>query len=188
MQDRELYRPWLFCTACGMCSNAQPLDAHAHIELELHPSQGAHAQSRAAMSTFAKNTLPMAALLTVLTSSQGLLTTASKTNGAYSYNFATVPFLAEITKLLISYNLLKQQQRDNPEQARITKDWKTIMLFPVPSAIYMVHNNVQVRGGSRRAGVPGVAGREAGGCLAAVWLQASEAVPWSAGVGGTADV
>jgi UDP-sugar transporter A1/2/3 len=96
------------------------------------------------MGTFARNTLPMAALLTVLTSAQGLLTTASKTNGSYSYNFATVPFLAEVVKLLISWNLLQQQRRDNPEQARVTKDWRTVMLFPVPSLIYMVHNNVQV--------------------------------------------
>lgn len=96
------------------------------------------------MTTFAKNTLPMAALLTILTSAQGLLTTASKTNGQYAYNFATVPFLAEIVKLVISWNLLQQQKKDQPEQARMTKDWKTIMLFPVPSLIYMVHNNVQV--------------------------------------------
>lgn len=95
------------------------------------------------MTTFAKNTLPMAALLTILTSAQGLLTTASKTNGQYAYNFATVPFLAEIVKLVISWNLLQQQKKDQPEQARMTKDWKTIMLFPVPSLIYMVHNNVQ---------------------------------------------
>ncbi|GAB4822763.1 hypothetical protein N2152v2_009809 [Parachlorella kessleri] len=94
-------------------------------------------------SSFAKNTLPMAALLTVLTSSQGLLTTASKTKGTYAYNFATVPFLAELVKLFISWNLLQQQKRDNPDQARMTKDWKTVLLFPVPSLIYGIHNNVQ---------------------------------------------
>jgi hypothetical protein len=36
------------------------------------------------VTTFAPGTLLMAALLTVLTSSQGLLTTASKTNGRWA--------------------------------------------------------------------------------------------------------
>ena len=103
------------------------------------------ASTMSSPSSFARNTLPMAALLTVLTSAQGLLTTASKTGGRYAYNFATVPFLSEITKLLISWNLLQQQKVAHPEQARITKDWRTVALFPVPSLIYMVHNNVQVR-------------------------------------------
>ena len=40
---------------------------------------------------FAPGTLLMAGLLTALTSSQGLLTTVSKTGGAYAYNFAAVP-------------------------------------------------------------------------------------------------
>jgi hypothetical protein len=44
--------------------------------------------------------LVMAAILTLATSSQGLLTTASKSNGEYRYNFATVPFLAEVFKLV----------------------------------------------------------------------------------------
>lgn len=44
--------------------------------------------------------LMMAATLTLATSSQGLLTTASKSNGEYRYNFATVPFLAEVLKLV----------------------------------------------------------------------------------------
>jgi solute carrier family 35 (UDP-sugar transporter), member A1/2/3 len=44
--------------------------------------------------------LSMAAILTLATSSQGLLTTASKSNGEYKYNFATVPFLAELLKLV----------------------------------------------------------------------------------------
>ena len=51
---------------------------------------------------FAPGTLLMAGLLTALTSSQGLLTTASKTGGAYAYTVAAVPFLAELTKLAIS--------------------------------------------------------------------------------------
>ncbi|EFN59537.1 hypothetical protein CHLNCDRAFT_19140 [Chlorella variabilis] len=84
----------------------------------------------------------MAALLTVLTSSQGLLTTASKTGDGYAYDFATVPFLAEITKLCISYFLLVRQRAADPGSIRITKDWRTVSLFIVPSIIYMVHNNV----------------------------------------------
>ena len=46
---------------------------------------------------------------------QGLLTTASKTNGDYRYNFATVPFLAECLKLLISCWLLRRQTVKTPE-------------------------------------------------------------------------
>lgn len=114
------------------------------------------------MPRLAKNTLPMAALLTVLTSAQGLLTTASKTNGSYSYNFATVPFLAEAVKLLISWNLLARQRRERPEEARVTRDWRTVAKFPVPSLIYMVHNNVQVGAGGVRTPGGGQAGGAAG--------------------------
>lgn len=54
--------------------------------------------------------------LTVLTSSLGLLTTASKSSdGSYAYNSATVPFLAEALKLAVSMYLLRSQQRTNPE-------------------------------------------------------------------------
>jgi hypothetical protein len=49
--------------------------------------------------------LMMATILTLATSSQGLLTTASKSNGEYRYNFATVPFLAEILKLVSFFSL-----------------------------------------------------------------------------------
>ena len=75
--------------------------------------------------------------------SQGLLTTASKTDGEYGYNFATVPLLAELLKLCISSYLLSKQKRQQPEAARITKRWRTALLFLVPSIIYWIHNNVQ---------------------------------------------
>ena len=71
---------------------------------------------------------------------QGLLTTASKTNGEYRYNFATVPLLAELLKLCISSYLFTKQQ---PEAARATKRLRTALLFLVPSIIYWIHNNVQ---------------------------------------------
>ena len=96
-------------------------------------------------SGYAAGTLGMAALLTVLTSSQGLLTTASKRDGSYEYNFATVPFLAEGVKFLISYHLLRRQKATDPKAARCTTQLKTVALFLVPSLIYMLHNNVQVR-------------------------------------------
>ncbi|KAK2079741.1 hypothetical protein QBZ16_002136 [Prototheca wickerhamii] len=73
-------------------------------------------------SGYAAGTLGMAALLTVLTSSQGLLTTASKRDGSYEYNFATAT---------------------DPKAARCTTQLKTVALFLVPSLIYMLHNNVQ---------------------------------------------
>ena len=48
--------------------------------------------------------------LTLLTSSLGLLTTASKSkDGSYAYNSATVPFLAESLKLAVSGYLLQRQ-------------------------------------------------------------------------------
>lgn len=100
-----------------------------------------------AASGFAPGTLLMAGLLTVLTSSQGLLTTASKTGGGYAYDFATVPFLAELVKLGISYGLLVRQRRADPGSIRITADPRTVALFIVPSIIYMFHNNVQVGAG-----------------------------------------
>mmetsp|Transcript_20867 Transcript_20867/g.62797 ORF Transcript_20867/g.62797 Transcript_20867/m.62797 type:complete len:334 (+) Transcript_20867:371-1372(+) len=82
--------------------------------------------------------------LTLTTSSLGLLTTASKSaDGTYAYNSATVPFLAELLKLLISIHLLRQQLRTSPEVARMTRTWQSMALFPVPSVIYWVHNNVQ---------------------------------------------
>ncbi len=74
---------------------------------------------------------------------QGLLTTASKSNGSYRYNFATVPLLAEMLKLLISSLLLQRQKQTSPEAARITRHWRTAALFLVPSIIYWLHNNVQ---------------------------------------------
>jgi hypothetical protein len=59
---------------------------------------------------------PCAGGLTLLTSSLGLLTTASKSeDGSYAYNSATVPFLAESLKLTVSMYLLRSQQRSNPE-------------------------------------------------------------------------
>ncbi|KAL4853620.1 CMP-sialic acid transporter 1 [Chlorella vulgaris] len=95
------------------------------------------------VTTFAPGTLLMAGLLTLLTSSQGLLTTASKTGDSYAYDFATVPFLAELTKLGISYYLLLRQRAADPASIRMTRDWRTVALFIVPSIIYMFHNNVQ---------------------------------------------
>ena len=74
---------------------------------------------------------------------QGLLTTASKTDGEYKYNFATVPLLAELLKLCISAYLLSKQKQQQPEAARVTRRWKTALLFLVPSIIYWIHNNVQ---------------------------------------------
>lgn len=88
----------------------------------------------------------MAALLTVVTSSQGLLTSASKTGSGYAYNFATVPFLAEAIKFLISFHLLRRQRTTDPKSARCTTNPRSVALFVVPSIIYMLHNNVQVRG------------------------------------------
>ena len=50
------------------------------------------------MSISVYQKLSIAIVLTPATSSQGLLTTASKKNGIYTYNFATVPFLADLIR------------------------------------------------------------------------------------------
>ncbi|CAI0408598.1 unnamed protein product [Linum tenue] len=84
----------------------------------------------------------VAALLTVLTSSQGILTTLSQTKGSYLYDYATVPFLAEFFKLVVSGLLLWREFRVSPS-TRITTEWKTVRLYPIPSIIYLIHNNVQ---------------------------------------------
>lgn len=84
----------------------------------------------------------VAALLTILTSSQGILTTLSQTNGGYKYDYATIPFLAEVFKLAVSGLLLwRECQKSSPP--RMTTEWKSVRLFPIPSIIYLIHNNVQ---------------------------------------------
>ncbi|KAL2345884.1 hypothetical protein Fmac_007169 [Flemingia macrophylla] len=84
----------------------------------------------------------VAALLTVLTSSQGVLTTLSQSNGHYKYDYATVPFLAEVFKLAVSSLLLWKECQKSPPP-KMTTEWKTVALFPIPSIIYLIHNNVQ---------------------------------------------
>ncbi|KAA8520922.1 hypothetical protein F0562_011595 [Nyssa sinensis] len=84
----------------------------------------------------------VAALLTVLTSSQGILTTLSQSNGAYKYDYATVPFLAEVFKLVLS-SLLLWKECQKSSSTSMTKEWKSVCLFPVPSLIYLIHNNFQ---------------------------------------------
>ncbi|GAA0142825.1 transporter [Lithospermum erythrorhizon] len=84
----------------------------------------------------------VAALLTVLTSSQGILTTLSQSNGGYKYDYATVPFLAEIFKLVVSSILLCRECQKSPPP-KMTTQWNSIGLYPIPSIIYLIHNNVQ---------------------------------------------
>ncbi|RWR80243.1 CMP-sialic acid transporter 1-like protein isoform X1 [Cinnamomum micranthum f. kanehirae] len=84
----------------------------------------------------------VAGLLTLLTSSQGILTTLSQNNGGYRYDYATVPFLAEVFKLAVSSYLLWRECRSSCPP-RMTTDWKNVRLFPIPSIIYLIHNNIQ---------------------------------------------
>ncbi|KAE9616060.1 hypothetical protein Lal_00017611 [Lupinus albus] len=84
----------------------------------------------------------VASLLTVLTSSQGILTTLSQSNGAYKYDYATVPFLAEVFKLAVS-SLLLWKECQKSTLPKMTTEWKTVALYPIPSIIYLIHNNVQ---------------------------------------------
>ncbi|XP_019190985.1 PREDICTED: CMP-sialic acid transporter 1 [Ipomoea nil] len=84
----------------------------------------------------------VASLLTVLTSSQGILTTLSQSNGGYKYDYATVPFLAEVFKLLVSSIFLSREMKNSPPP-KMTTEWKSIRLYPIPSIIYLIHNNIQ---------------------------------------------
>eukprot|EP00899_Mesostigma_viride_P019759 jgi/Mesvir1/27785/Mv07467-RA.1 len=85
----------------------------------------------------------VAVLLSVVTSSQGLITTATKVGGKYLYDPATVPLLSETVKLIVSAVLLKRDSMKDPHSIKMTGDWRTWCLFPVPSLIYLVHNNLQ---------------------------------------------
>ncbi|CAI9768854.1 unnamed protein product [Fraxinus pennsylvanica] len=84
----------------------------------------------------------IASLLTILTSSQGILTTLSQSNGGYKYDYATVPFLSEVFKLIVSATLLWRECKRSPPP-KMTTEWKSVRLYPIPSTIYLIHNNVQ---------------------------------------------
>ena len=90
-----------------------------------------------------RTTLAVACVLTLATSSQGLLTTASKVDGRYLYNFGVVVLLAETLKLAISVYLLQKSRAQDPEGTVMTKEVRTAVLFVVPSVIYVLHNNIQ---------------------------------------------
>ncbi|URE36205.1 hypothetical protein MUK42_34436 [Musa troglodytarum] len=73
----------------------------------------------------------------------GILTTLSQSHGKYKYDYATVPFLAEVFKLMVSGFFLWKECQASSSAPRMTTDWKSVRLFPIPSIIYLVHNNVQ---------------------------------------------
>ncbi|XP_039058071.1 CMP-sialic acid transporter 1-like [Hibiscus syriacus] len=85
----------------------------------------------------------VASLLTVLTSSQGILTNLSQTNGKYKYDYTTIPFLAEVFKLMVSSVFLWRDSKKSPPP-KVTTDWRTVRLFPIPSIIYLIHINVKI--------------------------------------------
>ncbi|KAL3829730.1 hypothetical protein ACJIZ3_018532 [Penstemon smallii] len=84
----------------------------------------------------------VASVLTILTSSQGILTTLSQSNGGYKYDYATVPFLAEVFKLVVSCVMLWKEYQKSPPP-KMTTEWRSVRLYPIPSIIYLIHNNVQ---------------------------------------------
>ena len=90
------------------------------------------------------STLIVAGILTLVTSSKGIFTTASKVDGKYEYNFGTIVLFAETFKLCFSLYHLRRELVYKPETTQMTKDWKTIALFLVPSGIYLAQNNVQL--------------------------------------------
>ncbi|XP_062107486.1 CMP-sialic acid transporter 1-like isoform X2 [Humulus lupulus] len=78
----------------------------------------------------------VAVLLTVLTSSQGILTILSQSNGngKYMYDYATISFLTEVFKLLVSSLLLWRECQASPS-TRMTTNWKSMRLYPISSII-----------------------------------------------------
>jgi len=87
--------------------------------------------------------LAVAVTLTLLTCSQGILMAASKVDGKYPYNIATVPLFSELTKLIFSAFFLYRAKNSDPQGTQITVAWESVRLFPIPSVIYLFHNNVQ---------------------------------------------
>lgn len=73
---------------------------------------------------------------------QGLLTTASKTDGEYAYNFATIPFIAEVLKAAVSGLLLQRELRSG-KRVKMTWSASASALYVTPALIYLLHNNVQ---------------------------------------------
>ena len=76
---------------------------------------------------------------------QGILTAASKVNGKYEYNFATIPFISEVIKFVVSAALLRKAlaSKSSAKPVKVTIDAKKSLLYVTPSLIYLVHNNVQ---------------------------------------------
>ena len=102
--------------------------------------------------TFTKNFIA-SALLAFVTSAHGLLTTASlRGKEKYSYNVATVPLLAEALKLSISFVLLRREMHlmasssssweSTSTKVVMTTQVKTVMLYPIPSLIFLLHQAV----------------------------------------------
>jgi len=83
-----------------------------------------------------------AVLLTVLTSSGGILMQLSKEGGKYQYNTATVPFLAEVLKLIISCAMLYMSRWWSREKPKMTMEWRTSIKYTVPSILYLLCNNL----------------------------------------------
>lgn len=73
---------------------------------------------------------------------KGFRTTLSQSNEGYKYDYATIPFLAEVFKLIVSALLLWREIKTSTPP-RMTTDWKSVRLYPIPSIIYLIHNNVQ---------------------------------------------
>ena len=94
---------------------------------------------------FTFKNLVAAALLALVTSAHGLLTTASLGGKEkYSYNVATVPLLAEAVKLSISFVLLRREMssKESGNKVMMTTQVKTVLLYPIPSLIFLLHQAV----------------------------------------------
>eukprot|EP00899_Mesostigma_viride_P020639 jgi/Mesvir1/28577/Mv00992-RA.1 len=94
------------------------------------------------MAASTMRVIVVAVTLAVVQSAQGIVTTASKVDGVYPYDPATVPLLVEFTKLIVSSGLLLCAVVRRPSSVRITSEWRTCLRFLVPSLLYLVQNNL----------------------------------------------
>eukprot|EP00899_Mesostigma_viride_P023392 jgi/Mesvir1/4237/Mv22207-RA.1 len=85
----------------------------------------------------------VAIILMLLACSQGLLMQHSKVDGEYPFNVGVVILTSEIIKLAMSGLMLLHELHRDPKGTQITVQWEVMRLYPIPSIIFVLVNNVQ---------------------------------------------
>nr|POE52505.1 cmp-sialic acid transporter 2 [Quercus suber] len=83
--------------------------------------------------------------LTLLTSSQGILTVWSKRNGKYDYSVTTSNFMVEALKCLLSLLALARIWKSVgvTEDNRLSTTLDEVIVYPIPALLYLVKNMLQ---------------------------------------------